>query len=259
VGAIGASVSGASSRAHSRQRRVNTSRSARDRTQSRRISDWSVASSRPTRRQRRPSYWHLRETSRRRALICAPSAPPNHADAAQCVSKTLNIRDFAGLSELAALLGHLSNSVRGAGARVDAPARGDSRSVDGVVLSSRTSRPTRKELRGGWRPNDTVTILRGAIGKSCQRVTGESLPDCALHALAQMRIGDDPAHQAYVPSGAIAATNRYPVPRRWLSRFHAVSWGLSAGGLLMFSGWLAYATLDEVRRGARVLPQPRPR
>ena len=73
-----------------------------------------------------------------------------------------------------------------------------------------------------------------------------------------MRIGDDPAHQAYVPSGAIAATNRYPVPRRWLSRFHAVSWGLSAGGLLMFSGWLAYATLDEVRRGARVLPPTPP-
>ena len=61
-----------------------------------------------------------------------------------------------------------------------------------------------------------------------------------------------------MPSGAIAASNRYPVPRRWRSRFHAFTWGLSALGLLVFSGWLALATLDEVRRFTRVHPPTPP-
>ncbi len=39
-----------------------------------------------------------------------------------------------------------------------------------------------------------------------------------------------------------------PAPRRWRSRLHAITWGLSTTGLLIFSGWLVYATADEVHR-----------
>lgn len=49
-----------------------------------------------------------------------------------------------------------------------------------------------------------------------------------------------------------------PAIRGWRSRLHAFSWRLSSVGLLVFSGWLAYATLDEVSRLTRVFPPTPP-
>jgi hypothetical protein len=54
------------------------------------------------------------------------------------------------------------------------------------------------------------------------------------------------------------AINVYPAPRSWHSRLHAISWGVSGVGLLMFSGWLAFATSGELRRLTRVLPPTPP-
>lgn len=45
--------------------------------------------------------------------------------------------------------------------------------------------------------------------------------------------------------------------RRWRSRLTACCWGLSALGLLVFSGYLLFATFGEVSRLTRVLP-PKP-
>ena len=44
-------------------------------------------------------------------------------------------------------------------------------------------------------------------------------------------------------------------PRRWRSRVHATAWGLTATGFVLFSGWLGYATFDDVRAHA-VPPTP---
>jgi len=49
-----------------------------------------------------------------------------------------------------------------------------------------------------------------------------------------------------------------PAPRAWRSRLHAILWGLSGVGLFVFSGWLVYATSDEVRRFTLVLPPTPP-
>jgi hypothetical protein len=55
-----------------------------------------------------------------------------------------------------------------------------------------------------------------------------------------------------------AGTDAHRAPRRWRTRLHATSWSLSTVGLLLFVGFLIFATLDEVRRFTRVLPPTPP-
>jgi hypothetical protein len=50
----------------------------------------------------------------------------------------------------------------------------------------------------------------------------------------------------------------YPLPSRWRSRLHASTWGLSAVGLIAFSGWLFYATAGELRLFRDAVPPTPP-
>ena len=52
-------------------------------------------------------------------------------------------------------------------------------------------------------------------------------------------------------------TNLAPARRLWRSRTSAAVWGISALGLLVFSGYLVRATAGEVRAATRVVP-PKP-
>ena len=52
-------------------------------------------------------------------------------------------------------------------------------------------------------------------------------------------------------------TNLAPVRRQWRSRTSAAFWGISALGLLVFSGYLVHATTGEVRAAMRIVP-PKP-
>ena len=51
---------------------------------------------------------------------------------------------------------------------------------------------------------------------------------------------------------------QFPALRRWRPWHHAIMWSFSSVGLLVFSGWLTYATFDEVRRHAHSLPPTPP-
>ena len=51
-------------------------------------------------------------------------------------------------------------------------------------------------------------------------------------------------------------TLMYPPPRQWRSPIHSIAWTTSTVGLVVFSGWLVFATTAEVSRAAQVPDAP---
>ena len=72
-----------------------------------------------------------------------------------------------------------------------------------------------------------------------------------------MRIGGNPAANLR-REGATVATTMNPARRGWRSRLLATPWGLSSLALLVFGGWLTYATFEAASRLTRVLPPTPP-